>query len=218
MAKRENNSPALLIAARGWQHEHWDNQYYPDDLPGDWQLAFYGNEFHAVVVPAASWMAASPQDVQQWLDDVDDEFRFYLELPETLVVASDVEKAGILKDHFAGFLLMAGSPPDNIPGNIPVYRILTAAEAGRSETDGARWGIVLGGDESAEALQGEGLEVLILEEGSDSPMDLKWLRQIVETALRHASGRTHLLLVFAGTEPRIDDMQNAQIIADLLDV
>ena len=40
----------LRLGARGWRHAHWENDFYPDDLPPDWQLAYYANEFSTVLV------------------------------------------------------------------------------------------------------------------------------------------------------------------------
>ena len=46
----------ILIGAAGWQHPEWVNDaFYPDDLPEDWYLSFYANEFPIVLVPEVQW-------------------------------------------------------------------------------------------------------------------------------------------------------------------
>lgn len=76
-AEADNSEYGLRLGARGWQHPHWQSTFYPIDLPHDWQLGFYANEFTALLVPAQYW----PQnyEVEQWCDDVSARFRFYLE-------------------------------------------------------------------------------------------------------------------------------------------
>jgi len=76
----ETASRGLRLGAFGWKHPDWRNDFYPDDLPEDWQLSYYANEFSCVLVPASYW-AQQPLDVEQMLDDVPDDFVFYLQGP-----------------------------------------------------------------------------------------------------------------------------------------
>jgi len=73
------SKPTIDIAAFGWSHKHWLSSYYPDDLPEDWQLAYYSNEFDAVMVPSTYWLDSSIADCEQWLDEVHDDFSFYVQ-------------------------------------------------------------------------------------------------------------------------------------------
>lgn len=72
----------LVVAARGWRHPAWRTDYYPEDLPQDWQLAFYSNEFRAVVVPAEYWSTVDAVEIVRWQEDTDDDFRFFLEVTD----------------------------------------------------------------------------------------------------------------------------------------
>lgn len=40
----------LLIGSCGWQHEGWQDSYYPADLPPEWLLGYYSNEFPLAVI------------------------------------------------------------------------------------------------------------------------------------------------------------------------
>lgn len=71
----------LELGARGWRHASWCGSYYPDDLPEDWQLSYYANEFRVVLVPADYWQWPNGYEVDEWIDAVDEGFRFYLEYP-----------------------------------------------------------------------------------------------------------------------------------------
>jgi len=71
----------LSVGAWGWKHPEWEKDvFYPDDLPADWQLSYYSNEFDVVVVPASYWTADGYGE-EDWLDDVEDDFVFYIEWP-----------------------------------------------------------------------------------------------------------------------------------------
>jgi hypothetical protein len=107
------DSQIILVGAYGWKHPQW-NSYYPEELPEDWRLAYYSNEFNAVMVPAAEWLNADPETIEGWADDVPDQFRFFIELPLSYCQqqAHDVQltaalEAGLeaLNDALAGIYL-----------------------------------------------------------------------------------------------------------------
>jgi hypothetical protein len=76
----------IAIAARGWQGSEWDH-FYPDDMPAEWRLDYYANEFFAVVVPYQEWSQAADEVVLGWMQQVAEEFRFYWELPPEALAA-----------------------------------------------------------------------------------------------------------------------------------
>lgn len=69
----------LRVGALGWDHAGWQNTFYPDDLPADWHLGFYANEFNAVLVPEPQWRA-NLHELEGWQSEVPDNFRFYLQM------------------------------------------------------------------------------------------------------------------------------------------
>jgi uncharacterized protein YecE (DUF72 family) len=70
----------IAIAAYGWQGPQWEH-FYPADLPAEWRLAYYANEFFAVVVPYGEWATAGDEALLAWSREVRAEFCFYWELP-----------------------------------------------------------------------------------------------------------------------------------------
>lgn len=74
-------SENLKIGARGWRHKQWVGPYYPDDLPVEWQLTYYANDFQVVLVPVEYWEKSKGYNLEEWLEAVDENFRFYLECP-----------------------------------------------------------------------------------------------------------------------------------------
>lgn len=49
----------INVGAADWQHLEWLEQFYPEDLPEDWQLSFYTNEFSVVLVTHSNWFNQS---------------------------------------------------------------------------------------------------------------------------------------------------------------
>lgn len=79
-------SESIRVGACGWQHAHWQGTFYPDDMPGDWRLSYYANEFSTVLVPQACWLQRMKsqecsEHEDDWLD-VPESFRFYLALDD----------------------------------------------------------------------------------------------------------------------------------------
>jgi len=80
----------MFIAAHGWDHAAWSGIFFPSDLPPEWRLAYYANEFRAVVVPEACWRNVDAVTLAQWVTDTREGFHFLLavegEMPPTPLV------------------------------------------------------------------------------------------------------------------------------------
>ncbi len=112
----EQTTGNLKLGCYGWQHPRWQGAYYPDDLPADWQLGYYANDFSCVLVPADYWQ--QDVDMDDWLDAVHESFCFYLEWPQDIKCQQKVLQAGeVLKPHLGGLLL------DKTTGDADVSRL-----------------------------------------------------------------------------------------------
>jgi uncharacterized protein YecE (DUF72 family) len=97
-------SESLRVGSYGWRHDHWRPNFYDDDLPEDWRLTFYANEFNAVLVPA-SYLDES-RDIEQWCEDVNEDFQFYFEWPENMHSTDAlVEELSSMGEKLGGILL-----------------------------------------------------------------------------------------------------------------
>ena len=109
---------SLLVGAYGWKHGSWNDGFYPEDLPQDWQLTYYANEFSTVLVPA-SYYLDEDFDIEDLVEDVPEEFVFYLEYPEDESLKprfiSICEKCG---DYLAGIVSQQNI---NMNAAVPVY-------------------------------------------------------------------------------------------------
>lgn len=100
----------MFIAAYGWDHAGWSGAFYPDDLPPEWRLIYYANEFRAVVVPAALWQQTDAATAARWAADTAEGFCFLLEAADT---APPAALRDALADRYGG---VAGA------GGLPVVR------------------------------------------------------------------------------------------------
>lgn len=137
----------LEIGAAGWQYPSWSENFYDEELPPEWRLAFYSNEFRFCMVLWSEWGSASLEILEQWADDIDQPFRFFLQLPldqlehtnklpetlqqhiEGLVISSDNELTRIpdtlqtLAQHYTLHLDMPVAAEVDCPDNIlPCWR------------------------------------------------------------------------------------------------
>jgi len=93
----------LKVGAYDWLHPEWQGEFYPDDLPEDWQLSYYANEFSVVLVPEARW-SAKDLDLQEWSDEVPGNFRFYLQCKQLPDDTRQEEVKKCLANKLAGFV------------------------------------------------------------------------------------------------------------------
>lgn len=77
----------------GWSHDAWMGDFYPEDMPEDWQLSFYNTQFRCVYLPFEQWRHATDEEVAGWLCDTQEGFRFVLGVPRQLG-EDDKRKAG----------------------------------------------------------------------------------------------------------------------------
>ena len=93
---------SIRVGAFGWHHPHWQGIFYPDDLPDDWRLSYYANEFSTVLIAEDEWRTNLAR-LGEWVDEVPQGFLFYFqsiddEPPELAQIKTQ------LGDCFAGIL------------------------------------------------------------------------------------------------------------------
>ena len=67
------------LVPRGWEQESWIRGFYPDDLPEEWRLCYFANEFSSVLLPRTTWLSVADDVVIAWAEDLPAGFRVYLE-------------------------------------------------------------------------------------------------------------------------------------------
>ena len=79
--------------------------FYPEDLPEDWRLAYYGNEWKDLLIPACEWERFTLDS--NWIRDLPDALRLYFEVPDELAEPGDpcARLAAALGPRLGGLLV-----------------------------------------------------------------------------------------------------------------
>lgn len=100
----------INLGSYGWQHGHWLKTFYPDDLPEDWRLSFYSNEFNTVLVPVDYWQSVEIPECEEWIDGVHAGFHFFIEchsrMFDKITPADLTEALNILKPQLSGLVFL----------------------------------------------------------------------------------------------------------------
>lgn len=70
---------AVYLGAAGWNEPVWGDEFYPEDMPEDWRLAFYNTQFRCVYLERGAWAGLEPEVWAQWANETHESFRFVLE-------------------------------------------------------------------------------------------------------------------------------------------
>jgi hypothetical protein len=124
---------SLTLAAYGWSPADWAQHFYPDDLPQDWWVSYYANEFKSVLLPANRWEVPLAE-AAFWHAEAGADFSFYLEVTADLLQAGywpQVQAA--VEQHLAGQvagLLVEVAALPQLPASwqerFPVHRLQPA--------------------------------------------------------------------------------------------
>jgi len=200
----------LLVGAEAWEHPGWDELFYPDDLPPEWRLTYYANEFPLVLLPAAVWRLAQPAELDDWRDDVSERFRFVLDV--TSVTATDrpmLQQLGncqaALGESLAGAVCWSPLDPDG-------HRVLrNGLGDGRFLAEPVT---VPGLDAAVRVAEDGGHCCVLITDGAGH--DLKWLRGVLEQLSGRLQAETAPLLFFSGHPPPINLLRDAAVLWQLL--
>jgi hypothetical protein len=219
----------LEIAARGWNHAGWSGRFYPETLPEEWRLTYYSNEFRRVLVPARQAAAADAEVIGQWREDVHGQFRFLIELR----IDADHQTPGAdqlqrLQDGLgallggvlvvmpasarAPFVALRRALDQPVPVYVDAEPSLERACAELIDEAGAGlcWRPAGAGARGARRLG--------LLQADEVAGGLRELRSHIDEFLSQAPATDELLLVFEGSPPALDAMNEAKVIASLLGV
>jgi hypothetical protein len=74
----------MELGSWGWDWDAWEGVFYPQDLPKDWRLGFYANEFPLVVIPGERAALLEMTTLLEWDRDLPPQFEFLVEAPKAL--------------------------------------------------------------------------------------------------------------------------------------
>ena len=223
----------VLIGANGWQHENWTGEFYPDDLPEEWQIGYYGNEYQVVVVPRTYW-SATPNTFTQWLEESDDSLRMVCEWPveatQTEINQARQGITAISKRVLAVLIPLSAKVSETelaiykeLAGKYPLcFDVVTEQRDSllpwlAENFNGDDYGVCWRADQANK--QDLTLGSVSVTRISDEPSNMvapKELRTILETIVAETKSDRHMVLIVDGEPPSMQLLTNAGIILDLL--
>lgn len=221
----------VLMGACGWKHQAWTENYYSDDLPEDWQLGFYSNDFPLVYVPASDWL--NIEDLAEWTEDVSESFRFVLGLSsdvlddETRFLAA-VDKVKLLGDLCLGLVFQLNpnicNDKELLEQRLKIVQSITSVCVDTNENAlSDEFNTLLskykvsevwkGKSDDEERFQRGSLSVSVI---SGDEFDMAGLRKVVEHCLSVSNEGCTSVLCLDGNPPSLELLRNADIILNLL--
>lgn len=221
-------SHRVYIGASGWLHSQWDEHFYPEDLPQDWKLAYYGNEFPVVSVTEKEWQQGG--EVSDWLEDTEDSPLFICELPlenissELLMKAQPyLEKINQLGKRCLGIVchLNNNVSPDEV--NLLLQKCNQLAptcvdsnglcsdmlqDTLREQSANLVWGKV----DKAEEVHGS----LVVATISSQGLNLKQVRKLLDSLLHYDDSQHTIVLLVSGDDPDIEIIRQARMMLELM--
>ena len=221
----------VLIGASGWKHQTWLQDFYDEDLPEDWQLSFYANEFPLVYVPISHWL--NNEELGQWCEDTAESFRFILEIPNDIVNNEDaflsaMQKAKLLKGGCLGFVFQINNQNAITPSLLQLH----INEAKKIAPICIEKDENLLSDDIKQILVNENISAvwdgksnynaenkrgsLSIAMIKSENLDMANLRTIIEHCLTASNEHNTSALCFSGEPPSLALLRNANIILNLL--
>lgn len=217
----------VLMGTCGWKHKEWLNDFYSDDLPEEWQLGFYSNEFPVVYVPTAQWLDDS--DISEWCEDVAETFRFVLEISADILndekqFNNALNKAKSLNELCLGFVFTVYENSTLLEQH--VEKALAVAPVCVDRKDDLKLdalnslfiekNISQVWDGISEISENFKQGTLSICHVSDKDLDMVALRNVIEGCLE-ASNNEHIsVLCLDGNPPSLELLRKADIILNLL--
>ena len=209
----DDETPSILLLSRGWNHDGWANEFYPDDLPQDWRLSYYANEFQAVLVSESDWL--NGDDYEEWLEDVHEEFRFYIEL-----TTDPGDKSGRLQQivdrlgsRFAGLIVDVGGNQLVSLSTEDLQQLSAIVPAGSDMNmpNNGAWA-----DNEETQVADEMVKAFVFK--AKGRYSLADMRKIADMLHQRAKSGDPALMIFAGEDPDIRMMQDCRIMLNLMGI
>ncbi len=105
----------FFVGTSGYSYKEWKGSFYPDKLPANKMLGYYGERFRTVEINNTFYRAPTASILETWAGQVPADFRFVLKAPQEIthvkrlansceMVSSLVASAGVLGERLGPIL------------------------------------------------------------------------------------------------------------------
>ncbi|MDQ7014826.1 MAG: hypothetical protein Q9N68_00420 [Gammaproteobacteria bacterium] len=210
----------MCVGSRGVNHPAWNESFYPEDLPEEWRLSYYSNEFRSLLLLHDDIKSLPDDELIEWLEELDADFAllygvefdsfFELSLlPSLLKQRLQALVCDLTVLQLA--LLLKGVVP--LPENTPLYLRCLQGVPNDEQMQQIRrrgWRFCWQGNQS----YSEGCAPVLFLDGRLSLRELRAQLQLFLASDAIESDK--LLLVLEGQPPSIEYLRQCQILVDLL--
>jgi uncharacterized protein YecE (DUF72 family) len=91
----------LLTGTSGFSYDAWRGSFYPEDLPAERMLAFYGSQLASVEVNNTFYRMPKPSVLEQWASSTPEAFRFAIKASRRITHLGRLKNV----DDSVGYLL-----------------------------------------------------------------------------------------------------------------
>lgn len=71
----------LFVGVKDWEREAWSGVFYPEDMPREWWLDYYSNQFSSVLVSESHWLNWQADAIEEFYEALEGEtFYFFFEV------------------------------------------------------------------------------------------------------------------------------------------
>jgi len=227
----------ILIGTAGWQHPEWGNEvFYPEDLPEDWFLSFYANEFPIVLIPEHDW--SNVDAVEQLVEGINEQatagFKCVFEIDWTAQnhINERLEKLGSIGTFLSGLSVLTNVDTfedkafcDAIISLCQKFKLCIELKDKVNDINITKARTFCDKNNISLTWTGEG-EIVVPEKSPlwitrcNSEQDNKPLMQQIKTLIAEQLkyeniSREHVLIV-DGKPPKVEAVRNAMIMMDLM--
>jgi uncharacterized protein YecE (DUF72 family) len=101
----------LYVGTSGFSYKEWKGKFYPDDLPEDQMLHFYGEHFRSVEINNTFYRMPKEAVLERWAAEVPPGFKFVLKASQRI---THFQRLRDTDDSLAYLLKVAGALKDRL--------------------------------------------------------------------------------------------------------
>lgn len=92
----------LYVGTSGYNYKEWKGPFYPEKMPDDEMLVFYGERFRSVEINNSFYRVPKPEVVRGWAERVPESFRFALKATQRITHFKRLKDVGGEVEYFVG--------------------------------------------------------------------------------------------------------------------
>jgi uncharacterized protein YecE (DUF72 family) len=93
---------SVYVGTSGWNYDHWDGRFYPEDIPKKRWFEFYSQEFSTVEVNYSYYRWPKEKTIRNWHDRAPTGFKFTMKAPRLITHVKRLKEVeSYVKDFYA---------------------------------------------------------------------------------------------------------------------